>query len=740
MIPKAPMKLLWCRRFLRTLLILPISLGLALPPLAWADLTTLRVQPPTETAAHVGLEDALSSRAGAEEVSEAQVKAINAIASKAQGAGLDDLAGKIRGLVDRNPSIRERLILDLFMHGGGVDIRYRGEKPELPYTIDAMMIVLADDPSVPVQRRAAQSLRLIIRNPEGTTSISLEQQLAIAGAFAQSLKHADPYVAGYAEAGLPHLLTDQKYVAALLAAVDQQMAQHHARLKNPVVEYLDPIEIPKVLGELDPILRDGNELGHLLAFLSFLRKHVGFRLTVRASRLPLESRLFFVPYRGLKLYLTSESFRRAIVGIPTPSGEEHFVELKFPGEEENRDLITAEHFTIAKALWKPGAPVVQPLAMVTAQGTVPLYDQLKDFTDPELPLRVVIFDYEDGSRLRNLMLDEERFAAMAEVLDLGTEELRSCVLDQLIGIALWVLREGFVGHREGMSDWHLENFRLLPDGRLILAGDLGAFQRVKRPLTRGELSQEVNVLIRQIQKFPAWQESTSPLAVVAYQMQREYQQPEQIWTHAGVPIKKFQVLDTGTLEGFLASIGLHDLRHVTIFLEDREVARDAIATTKVEFGQTVEIVPRASSTAGLEERGVAIMHDLAVAAWQEIAEAVPGSVSQQVLVFTKPETFDLVPLAIRWGWAVAVNADGPEADALRTLLDALRAQGVVREENYAIGTLATRQFLQRHAEQIPITLETRADWLARLGLRPDDLPPPIATAVTYTRSYLDLAA
>lgn len=139
------------------------------------------------------------------------------------------------------------------------------------------------------------------------------------------------------------------------------------------------------------------------------------------------------------------------------------------------------------------------------------------------------------------------------------------------------------------------------------------------------------------------------------------------------------------------------------------------------------------SDAGLEElqeeRDVAIARELAVVVLGKVYDAPSALAESHVLIFTDPGTFDLVPLAVRWGRTVGVDYDGPEADALRELLRLALPKGA-----YAIGRDATRMLL-RESEN-PVWIANREDALRRLGLNPDGLPPVVREAIEITRDYL----
>ena len=144
--------------------------------------------------------------------------------------------------------------------------------------------------------------------------------------------------------------------------------------------------------------------------------------------------------------------------------------------------------------------------------------------------------------------------------------------------------------------------------------------------------------------------------------------------------------------------------------------------------------------AGLEERELALVRNDVGVALRNLVEPVPGSVGQGVLVFTQPGTFDLVPLALRWGWKVAVLSDDPKAEALRDLLENLPDSIKPKKENYAIGITSASLMLDRFEQHLWI--KSQQEGLRLLGLPAElkELPAPVASALEATRSFLDLAA
>ncbi len=144
--------------------------------------------------------------------------------------------------------------------------------------------------------------------------------------------------------------------------------------------------------------------------------------------------------------------------------------------------------------------------------------------------------------------------------------------------------------------------------------------------------------------------------------------------------------------------------------------------------------------AGLEETEAAMAREMAVAAWKGVSERGKASVGSPLLIFREPDTFDLVPLAVQNGWTVAVDADGPQAEALRKLLDRMREEGLAAGI-YAVGRAPSRLLIQESLEQITIRSRRQA-FLLLLPPELQGLPLPsgAAKALKYTRRLLDLSA
>ena len=158
---------------------------------------------------------------------------------------------------------------------------------------------------------------------------------------------------------------------------------------------------------------------------------------------------------------------------------------------------------------------------------------------------------------------------------------------------------------------------------------------------------------------------------------------------------------------------------------------------------------RQPPAAGLEEapgrRAAAIAADLKTAARQRVVKALeelydaePASVGTEALVFTRPETFDLVPLALRWGWKVAVFSDDPKAIALQGLLESMPDQ--FNKDRYAIGIGPASLFLDKCDREVWISSQNQGLDLLRLPWQMEGLPEPVAQVLKAARAFLDLAA
>lgn len=157
--------------------------------------------------------------------------------------------------------------------------------------------------------------------------------------------------------------------------------------------------------------------------------------------------------------------------------------------------------------------------------------------------------------------------------------------------------------------------------------------------------------------------------------------------------------------------------------------------------QTIQFLlqnPPAASGQPKENQGGLEEVSNVVAQLREAAPAVPGPAGGEALVFAgAEETGDLIPLAVQQGRTVALLDHGPRAAALEELLRAIPGS----DGRYAIGALNASRLLSSLPRQIFIedTPEGRRKALRVLGLRWDDLPPPVAAGLEAVLAFLDTA-
>ena len=136
--------------------------------------------------------------------------------------------------------------------------------------------------------------------------------------------------------------------------------------------------------------------------------------------------------------------------------------------------------------------------------------------------------------------------------------------------------------------------------------------------------------------------------------------------------------------------------------------------------------------AGLEEQTPEACQKRALESLSRLYDAWPETVGTQVMVFTDPNLFDLAALSVRWGWKVAVPYDGPEIVALEQLLLALPEP----RGEFGIGGLQAARLLEKGS---PIQIENRPQAFDLLGLRWNELPPPVILVLETVRAFLDTA-
>ena len=226
-------------------------------------------------------------------------------------------------------------------------------------------------------------------------------------------------------------------------------------------------------------LHDPVEMGGLLCAVSLLRflfRYDGAKTMTEAAVAFAQKIGFEFKWQGLNIVPVSESFRRHILYTQDKEGL-FAVEMKMPGEDEDRSVIQPAHFELAQELWSqnPADPgVVKPVFYGQYKGRARMYGKPFDFSGDER-LGVMVYEYQDGKRLLNVrhLLSQE-------------DHLRALAGPAAAAIRLHDL--GWSGATATMSDMHPENIRLLDDGQAVLAGDFGAFE--KKTLTLGQRQSE----------------------------------------------------------------------------------------------------------------------------------------------------------------------------------------------------------------------------------------------------------
>ena len=172
----------------------------------------------------------------------------------------------------------------------------------------------------------------------------------------------------------------------------------------------------------------------------------------------------------------SESYRRHIIYAEDGDGRIFAIEIKIPGQHEDRNVIQEANFSVARELWKkyPSEPgVVKPLFFIRLNGQFPLYGRDIDFSKEE-PLGIAGFEYEDGKRFRNIR--DEFFAEIVRKTGMPFEEIMRSVVINILAAAIRIHHLGYRGSSDAGTDMHNENLRILDDGRVVFVGDFGAFE------------------------------------------------------------------------------------------------------------------------------------------------------------------------------------------------------------------------------------------------------------------------
>lgn len=237
-------------------------------------------------------------------------------------------------------------------------------------------------------------------------------------------------------------------------------------------------------------------LARFLILLSFLRWIYPYTLANQSPRPPIawsqENGIVF-NLEELRIFPVSEGFRRFILESRDGS---YRVELKMPGEQENRQVITPQHFEIAGQLWNKhpeDAGVLRPIFFGQWTGKLPLYGRQRQFTEGRR-LGIVLFRYEDGKRLQNA---RETLREISRRYGIAMKKLYASILADLAVASIRLHELGYSGVSPDANDMHDENVRLLVRGKrpqAVLVADFGAF--FKEPLNLGQRRREALRLLR----------------------------------------------------------------------------------------------------------------------------------------------------------------------------------------------------------------------------------------------------
>ncbi|MFA6350092.1 MAG: alpha-amylase family glycosyl hydrolase, partial [Candidatus Omnitrophota bacterium] len=191
----------------------------------------------------------------------------------------------------------------------------------------------------------------------------------------------------------------------------------------------------------------------------------------------------------------SESFRRHIFYTEDEDGEIFAIEIKIPGEDDGRQYIQPQHFTLTKKLWDmaPQDPgILKPLFFMTLAGRLRLYKNTYNFPD-YAPLGIAGFSHVvDGKRLSNLSSLQRWEIAVRRGWDL--KKLRINMLLNVLAVvirvhALGYLIDGITSDGALSPDLHAENVTLTMRGKTLLPADFGV-ARINEGMGRNQGTDE----------------------------------------------------------------------------------------------------------------------------------------------------------------------------------------------------------------------------------------------------------
>ncbi|MFC1522309.1 hypothetical protein ACFL6Y_07855 [Elusimicrobiota bacterium] len=228
------------------------------------------------------------------------------------------------------------------------------------------------------------------------------------------------------------------------------------------------------------ILQSPRKVAVLMIALSFLRMIYPYDMANTSELPPIEyAKANNIGFKlgELRIVPVSESFRRHIIYVEDNQGT-YAVELKIPGEDKDRHMIFEKHFDIAKEMWDtyPDNPgVVKPVYFGKFNGSVNMYGKNLEY-NTERPLGVSIFEYEDGKRLTNAKSFISELAHGE--WDGRYDKIRYAALADIAAASIRLHRLGWQGSTIQGKDMHMENARILKNGKGELVADFGAFKKL----------------------------------------------------------------------------------------------------------------------------------------------------------------------------------------------------------------------------------------------------------------------
>ncbi len=286
-------------------------------------------------------------------------------------------------------------------------------------------------------------------------------------------------------------------------------------------------EISEKMPTLDRILANNDQLSRFLTFLSVMRLAYPYSMINGSYERPIawakkNQKIFKLD--ELRIAFVSESYRRHIIFTEDQSLA---LEIKFPGERASSGDVSKIHVTLAEKLRQQpkGETVVsEPLFFIGLKGLFNLYGPRETSIEyKEFPLGIVGFRYQDSKRLRNVLEDKELWQAFVEEAygpsDKYQQKAYVRIAADLIIFALKIHELGYQASTRRLTDLHLENFALLPDGHVFSVADFGIYSRSGSRLTKFRKRKETSGLLAALTAYKsslisAWDNPTFVMEVV----------------------------------------------------------------------------------------------------------------------------------------------------------------------------------------------------------------------------------